>query len=929
MKILRLRHLIAGIVVGGIYLAGGLQLLDDRLGDLRFRLIPRRASGAIAVVAIDPRSLQELEVWPWPRGYHATVLENLLAAGARTVAFDLDFSSRTEPDEDRALAAALERSRGKVILPVFRQWQFAGSDGARLVASAPLEEFARHATLASINIRPEEDGLVRRYWLAETGALKGEPSMALALTRAVAAPDPFYLDFGVSAATITRLSYLDILTGMFDRRLVEGRAVIVGATAVELGDQVAVPVQTSLPGPVLQALACDALLTGRALSRPKPPAVFLLTLGVVLLLGPRIGSAGWKRGLLIVAGASVAVLAAGVALHALAGRMLDGSPLIIALGATWALELMRRFERQRERLRVQSHRRLSIATRMRHVVENSLDAIITVNEEGRIETFNAAAAGMFGRSESEVMGKGLDLLVEGGMPGQQADSTFEGSGLRRDGSTFVVEMSVTSFSLGERKLQVLFLRDITERKRQERALHHQATHDALTDLPNRFLLKARAEEILRRARDFGEPVAILILDLDRFKEVNDTLGHQVGDHLLRRIGGRLKGPLRPEDLIARLGGDEFAILLPGADRERARVSSEQLIESLRQPFAVQSLSLQVDTSIGVAMFPEHGTDVNVLIQRADVAMYAAKKVRNAVSFYNPEKDFNSLRHLTLKGDLREAAEKDRFEVWFQPKVSGRDGKVAGVEALIRWPHPEHGLLAPGEFIPLAEHTGLIKPITLWVMEAALKRVSSWRRQGMDLSISVNCSARNLLDEDLPASVAALLQRYDVDPRKLVLEITETVIIEDPHRALEIVTLLSDLGVRISIDDFGTGYSSLEYLKRLPASELKIDRSFVMSMVADEGDAVIVRSTIDLAHNLNLKAVAEGVDSSEVWRRLRALGCDLGQGYYFARPLPEEKLMQWMRSSPWGVHPGEDRSRARSSEEEASRPLVAAADPFPG
>jgi diguanylate cyclase (GGDEF)-like protein/PAS domain S-box-containing protein len=900
---IRLRHLVTAIVIGGIYFSGGFELIDDRIGDARFMALRRAPSSNIAIVAIDARSLEELDTWPWPRGYHATVLENLVAAGAERVAFDLDFSSRSDPDEDAAFSGALATAGGRAVLPIFRQWQPGdGGSGGRLIESVPLAEFARHATLASINIRPERSGLVRRYTPHEAVRLDGASSMALALAGSAdsVSRDPFYLDFGISVDSMIRISYIDILTGMFDPRLIEGKAVIVGGTAVELGDQVAVPVHSSLPGPVLQALAYESIASGRTLSRLAPPFVFLLVLGAVLLLGIRLSSSGWKVGLVHVALASVALFALSLMVQGVAGVMIDMAPVAIGLGATWALELMWVFERQRGRLRLQAGRRRNVATRMRHVVEHSLDAIITINEDGRIETFNSAASRIFGRSEAEVVGGHVDRIIEGVLTDADAHGLVEGTGLRRDGSAFVIEMSITSFMFGQKCLRVVFVRDITDRKRQERALRHQATHDALTDLPNRFLLRKRVEETLGQARDHGEPVAFLILDLDRFKEVNDTLGHQVGDLLLQRIGRRLKGPLRVEDTIARLGGDEFAILLPGADRERAKVTAELLIDALRQPFDVESLSLQVDTSIGVAMFPEHGTEANVLIQRADVAMYTAKKVRNVVSFYSPENDFNSLRHLTLKGDLREAAEKDHFEVWFQPKVSGVDGVVAGVEALIRWPHPEHGMLPPAEFIPLAEHTGLIKPITLWVLEAALKRCAAWREMGIDLSISVNCSARNLLDEELPNSVAMLLQRYAPDPRKLVLEITETAIIEDPRRALEVVTLLADLGVRISIDDFGTGYSSLEYLKRLPATELKIDRSFVMSMVASEGDAVIVRSTIDLAHNLGLQAVAEGVDSPEVWSQLRALGCDLGQGYYFSRPLPEAKLLEWIRTSPWGI-----------------------------
>jgi EAL domain-containing protein (putative c-di-GMP-specific phosphodiesterase class I) len=324
------------------------------------------------------------------------------------------------------------------------------------------------------------------------------------------------------------------------------------------------------------------------------------------------------------------------------------------------------------------------------------------------------------------------------------------------------------------------------------------------------------------------------------------------------------------------------------------------IGSLAHPFELDGLILQVDASIGIAMYPDHGTEATALLQRGDVAMYVAKNVRNTVAVYSPEEDFNSVRHLTLKGELRQAVEEDHLVLYYQPKISSATGRVTGVEALLRWQHPRHGLVPPAEFIPLAEYTGLIKPMTHWVLEAALCQHAQWRSMGLDIPISVNCSARNLLEEDLPGTVQAKLAAHGISPDRLVLEITETAIIEDPRAALDVLTMLADLGVMISIDDFGTGYSSLEYLIKLPATELKIDRSFVLGIGKDESNAVVVRSTIDLAHNLGMKAVAEGVDSMEVWEKLRTLGCDMSQGYLFSKPVSAADFIRWLDESPWGV-----------------------------
>ena len=424
--------------------------------------------------------------------------------------------------------------------------------------------------------------------------------------------------------------------------------------------------------------------------------------------------------------------------------------------------------------------------------------------------------------------------------------------------------------------------------------HRQAVTDSLTGLPNRRLFNDRVERALALARREGHQVAVMIIDLDRFKEVNDTLGHGSGDVLLQEIAARLTDCVRESDTIARLGGDEFAVLLPEVtDPAGAALVATALGAAIAEPVLLEGLSLDTEASIGIALFPGDGDDVAHLLQRADVAMYTAKADHLGHAFYGSEHDHYSPERLALVGELRHAIEDGQLVLHYQPKVDLTSGALAGVEVLVRWQHPVRGLLPPGEFVPLAEHTTLIKPLTLHILTRALAQVGDWDRQGRRLSVAVNVSARNLLDPDFADAVAACLDLAGLTPDRLELEITESVLMANPVRAMEVLSRLSGMGVALSIEDFGTGYSSLDYLKRLPVNVLKIDRSFVMNMASDPADAMIVRSTIDLARNLGLRVVAEGIEDQAVYDMLRGLGCHVGQGFLMSRPVCPADLEELM------------------------------------
>ncbi len=429
------------------------------------------------------------------------------------------------------------------------------------------------------------------------------------------------------------------------------------------------------------------------------------------------------------------------------------------------------------------------------------------------------------------------------------------------------------------------LRRVTTRlRRQMGDLEHQALHDSLTGLPNRLLFRDRVEQALLAARRDGDGFAVLLIDLDRFKEINDTLGHQSGDRMLEEVGRRLRETARESDTVARLGGDEFAVLGRQIDSpDAAFLLAERVQEAISQPLAHDGILLDVAASIGITLFPEHGEDVDSLLRRADVAMYLSKESHSGAELYAVERDNYSPSRLRLVGELRRALEQGELVLHFQPQAELASGRIAKVEALVRWQHPERGLLPPSDFVPLAEHTGLIRQLTVYVLDQALAQCAAWRREGREIAVAVNVTGRDLLDLRLPDEVAELLAKHEVPASQLELEIAENTILTDPVRARSVLTRLSVLGVTLAIDDFGSGNSSLGYLKRLPVDVLKIDRSFVTNMTDDADDATIVRSTIDLGHNLGLRVVAEGVETEETRLRLAALGCDTIQGYLIGRP----------------------------------------------
>lgn len=560
-------------------------------------------------------------------------------------------------------------------------------------------------------------------------------------------------------------------------------------------------------------------------------------------------------------------------------------------------------------LKLQSESDLSIerAAKLRRadalmtaVFESSFDAVIVIGKHGGIEVTNHAAARLFGyQPEALINRPASDLIADidsriqqkaqsPGVLGQYSETQSR----RSDGSEFPIELALGTIQLGNEPLHVAVVRDITDRRQQQDQLTHQALHDALTGLPNRVLLNERLEQAIQDAWRGENPLAIalLILDLDRFKDVNDTLGHHVGDLLLTELGKRLLRVIRKTDTIARLGGDEFAVVLPAvSDLQRAQRVSARMLRAIREPFQLNDLSIDVGASIGIALFPDHAEEKETLLRCADVAMYEAKTSPSSIALYNSDTDHNSIRYLTLTGELRRAIEGKQLCLRYQPKLDLKTGQISGAEALARWDHPTLGAIPPEEFIPQAERTGLMSSLTQLTLSTAFQQLAEWCKHGLGIHMAINISARTLHDSALPGMLANLLAKWNVDAHLISLEITESAIMIDPDKALKVVQRIAMMGIQLSIDDFGTGYSSLSYLSRLPVRELKIDKSFVSELITRKEDAAIVQSTVDLAHNLGLKVVAEGVESETVLTRLSEMGCDFAQGYLIGRAMSGDDL----------------------------------------
>ena len=888
---------IALAIVGGTLLlqrGGHLARLENAVSETRATLLRHKVDSDIVIVGIDAQSLKALNEWPWPRRHHARLLQMLRAAEPKSVFVDIDFSSRSDEEDD----ALLEHSLAEIEpTPVFLATHFQPLSGAdqSLTVTEPLPRFAAHARSASVVLEPDVDGLVRAMrttWRIDERELPSVFAYSSSLPPDTLVP----IDYSIDPASFAYVSYVDVLGGHIEPGALRGKSVYVGPTANELRDVLPVPVYRALPGVVVQAFATASARAG-LLREPGSGLSAAALAGWAALCAAVLARRGWRVGLLFTAGALVALAAATLLLDAFGHFTLEIVPYTVVVGATFIAATVRSLDRETWRALAYALRLKRRDALLTSVVESSSDCIVCIQRDGVIRSANSATSRLLGCPSGALHGSPLSEYIAGFGDNDAGPEALAGSILERtartaDGRKIPIEVSVSKVA-SEDELFVVVIRDVTERQAQRRALEHQATHDPLTGLPNRTAFMRHMGSLL--AKEHGQRVALLMLDLSRFKEVNDTLGHDVGDEVLREVARRFTSQLQGSALISRIGGDEFTVVL--ADVERREVIESlcaRLLDSLRSPITARGVAIEVGVNVGIAFSPDHSRDAKELLRLADVAMYVAKRKGSAFEIYDRDDDKHTVRRLGMLSELRTAIEQGGMSLHYQPQVNLKTGKTESVEALVRWRHDMHGNVDPGEFVALAEATDLIRPLTDWTLRQALADLASWNKRQVELRVGINISARVIQDVDFPRRLETLIRETGTRPAQIELEITESAMLVDPERARHIVRSLHSLGVLIAIDDYGTGFSSLGYLRDLRVHALKLDKSFVVDLEARAQNRVIVESTVQMAHALGLRVVAEGVETEWAKRYLESVGYDFGQGYWFARAMSATDCSAWVQ-----------------------------------
>ncbi|WP_163337768.1 EAL domain-containing protein [Desulfopila sp. IMCC35008] len=920
----------------------GLQRMDRFVYDAISSRVTRPPSESIVILAIDELSLSQYGQWPWPRRVHADLIDKLSIGGAGVIGFDIIFAEpdRRNGQDDILLAEAVSRS-GRVIMPVFAEWNRAGKG---LNLTEPIESVRQGtAGLGHVDFELDSDGIMRRTFLRGGLGSPNWDAFALSMLRfgspesvqrlpgkrnknlAGAASGNWVRDYEVllpfagKPGHFRQLSYAEFMAPEFDPRAVRGKYVLVGTTASGLSDALPTPVSgESVPmsGVEINANLLDTLENRLAIV-PMSIVGTMLLAALLISIPLFTFTLFSERFLLVIVGGSLFVTLC-ITVFLLVKMQVWFPPVAVLVTVAlsypvWMWDrlesLLRKLFKERERAFVTLH---SIG-----------DGVITTNIDCLIEYLNPAAEKLTGYRNAEAIGLRVNEIFpvltenEGEKPCTIVRECIDKSEIihmqeeavfyDRSGNEHIVQVTAGPLmdDAGNSLGAVFGISDVTEKKQALKRLTYQATHDHLTALPNRSLLFDRLHLAITRAHRAGKSVAILFLDLDNFKKVNDQLGHSGGDVLLKMVGKRLKEACRSGDTVARLGGDEFVILLEELTDLRVTATvANKFIHLLEPPFHVAGNEFFITGSIGISVYPKDGTGVDELVKHADIAMYEAKKSgRNNYLFFSDEMNDLIQKKLRLEADLRSALSGSDLQLYYQPQVRIRDNKIIGVEALLRWIQADRQVISPASFIPVAEESGLILPLSEWVMQTACIQAKLWQDELEDpLCIAVNISPRHFRDEHFSSQLSGIIEQAGLNPQNLDLEITESLIMQDVERSVDIMRKFKSLGGTISIDDFGTGYSSLSYLKKFPLDKLKIDKSFVDEIDSNPKDEGLAKTIITMGHGLGLTVVAEGVETRRQLEKLRELGCDIIQGYYYSSPLPADEMTQLLRKSQYISEP---------------------------
>lgn len=880
-----------------VFLAGWHSPLRNALTDLRFTWQQREASGNVVVIAVDALSIEKIGVWPWPRSLHAALIRRLESAGVQDIVFDVDFSAPSDDATDRAFVEALESAGGSVVLPSFKQPAIAGRDG-NVHINRPLKQFVDQSWSAVVNVAVEPDGLVRRYAFGDKLDGKFLPSMGAVLAGEYdARGQPFLVDFGIRIDSIPKVSYVDVLRGDgATLGKLRDKKVIIGGTALELGDRFSVPNGRVIPGPVLQAIAAESIVQGRTLHCTSSIATLagLWIISLIMMLSWHRLSAGRRVAVLAAMAATAEAIA--ILLQLKLPLVLDTSLFHTAIVVYMAAIALDEIDFRGLLGRIAESRFQRIAMSLGDgLVCTDHDHLITVWNPGAVAIFGYEAAEIIGRPFATICGDNAEDALRSfsgrhaaHRPLRQSGGTVvEFEGRRKNGEVFPVEACFSGWRGTDGFQFGAILRDISVRKREAERIRYLAEYDSLTGLANRNTLHAGLAAMIAADKEQRNEVALLVVGLDGFQQINNLLGHASGDLVLRAVSERLSAEIAGAGIVARLSGDEFAVAIPCAGMtETVTQLSERIALTFGTPLLAETRLHRLKVNIGVAVYPAGGLTADELLANSHLAFCRAKATRRGsyvIFESNIRQDLET--RLTLEAELARAIQRNEFELFYQPQVRLTDGGLIGAEALIRWRHPVRGLVPPMEFMPVVNCSSISERVAAWVLDTACRQARIWEQAGKPVRIGVNLSPSQFRSDDLAMSVAEILENTGLTASLLELEVTEDILLSDEKGVLDIFRRIQQLGVRIVFDDFGTGYASLSYLKKFPLDGLKIDRSFVLELLADSDDAAIVGSTVSLSRQLGLTVIAEGIENRATADLLLSMGCERGQGYFFGRPMP--------------------------------------------